>query len=96
MAKFGPSRLRPLIRRLLTAPVHALMPKVPHTRCDHGDAVFVGFGDGVFVADAAAWLDDGFNVMFCGVINAVVHWEESVAGHDSAGKVIVLLCLGQC
>ena len=45
---------------------------------DHGDAVFVGFFDGVFVTDGPSWLDDGCDACFGRCFYGVIHREEGV------------------
>ena len=51
---------------------------------DHGDAVLVGGGDHLGVADAAAGLDDGRDAGGGGGVEAVAEREEGVAGAHPA------------
>ena len=71
------------------------MSKMTDTSCHHRNTVLVSLFYRIFVPNTAAWLDDGFDIMLSRVINAVVHWEEGITGHDGASKVVVLLGLGE-
>ncbi len=52
-----------------------------HTCKHHGDTVFVGGLDHLFVAHGAAGLDDGGYTHFGGGVEAVAKREEGIGGH---------------
>ena len=60
------------------------MPKMPDPGKHHGEAMFVGGGDDVFVADGAAGLDDGGDAGLSGHIHVVCEGEEGVGCQDGA------------
>src|SRR4051812_23829160 len=55
---------------------------------DHGDAVLVGGGDGFFVADTAAGLNDGGDAGRGGSVNRVREGEEGVGGENRALRAV--------
>ena len=54
------------------------MPEMPHAGEEHGDPVLIGGLDDLFVANAAAGLDDGGYARFGGGIDAVTEGEEGI------------------
>ena len=56
------------------------MAEVPHAGQDHGDTVLVRRSDDLFVAHAAAWLDDGDRARRYDHIDAVATRKEGGPG----------------
>src|SRR5947209_194786 len=60
------------------------MPKMPNSREDHGDGMFVASRDRFLIAYGTARLGDGLDSDRCGQVDIVAKWEERVGGHDRA------------
>src|SRR5207244_5483276 len=60
------------------------VPEVALAREDHGEAVLVGRGDDLIVAQGPARLDDGPHAGSGGGVEPVAEGEESIAGTRSA------------
>ena len=58
------------------------MFEVTDARKEHRDTQFVGLGNGVCVADAAAGLDDDRHAIFRGEGDSVVKRQEAVGSKD--------------
>ena len=60
------------------------MPKMPHARYHHGDAVFVRCVEDFLVAHRACRVDDGFDALFGDDIHAVAEGKEGIGGGTRA------------
>ena len=55
-----------------------LVSEMPHGRKDHGNTMFVGRLDNLFVANTAACLDNGSHARFRSRINPVAEGKEGI------------------
>src|SRR5215213_5744832 len=65
-----------------------LVPEMPPTGEDHGDAVLITGGDDLVIPAGAARLDDRGNTRLGGAVDRVIKREKGIGGeHSRAGPV---------
>lgn len=63
------------------------MSEVPLTRNDHDQTLFFAIFNTVLITDRAAGLYKSGNTGFVAKLHTIVERKESIAGHNSAGKI---------